>query len=930
MTGTDSSQGPRLVAERYRLTEVLGRGGMGIVWRATDERIGRTVAVKELRVPHGLPTREQAAFGERALREARTAGRVRHPGVIAVHDLIPGTAQDNTVYVVMELVEAPSLATVLEEHGALPESRVARLGLRLLEALDAAHAIGLIHRDIKPSNILVLPNDKVKLVDFGIAHAIDDTRLTSTGVAGSTGYIAPELFEGHSPTPATDLWSLGVTLHHAATGRSPFERGSTAATIRAILHDDPPPLDHHPALAPAIEGLLVREPSGRMGGPEAAVCLRAAIVSARETDSGSVRRNARPDEGAGRPAAWQNRTTSRHGPAGARGLRARASTTGQASALGRNPASGSPVRRGPADDSAAALHRREAQLNNGGSRRLGWEERPTSVRNTAPPARSPARSRAAGRASDNGNSGEGTEPYTTTPSKPVRYVASLFLIVLSGLIGWAAWRILQLLTALQELGILPVPLFVLAVPSIGLAAAFAFVTALRTAPVVWWRGFALGTEGITVFPRDVRPNAPGNVNLEIAWEHIDGIVLATRPRAEITGRSSRTAVTLHIAATVPAAVKKRVPLFGAGRFRGTSGFTWRMGDAHHSADKLDAAFRAAAPPHVGIRIPPDPDAEGLRHHGPRLIRQTVAVLALAGIVVATYAFTPHDDGPVQLATGGWASAVEFSPDGKTFASSTAHSVDLWNVATRKKITALTGNEGDISTMRFTPDGSLLAAADDDVADRTIRVWDVSGRKERRALRLGDDDTVVSLAFSPDNHTIASVVEDGTIVVWDVRSGRRTTTLHEMRSGAFPVEFSATGRYLYGVDDETRRHRWDVVSGRPVSASDDDEDAATIYRSAPKNALVLDGSGTLKHALIGHRDKITDIAWAGASSDLLATNSLDRTIRIWHTGSGEIARSLVLDRDHGVLAEAIALSPDGTVLVYTSGGKLWVWETGIEA
>ncbi|MFD8379157.1 DUF3105 domain-containing protein [Streptomyces sp. NPDC059679] len=272
---TDSQGAGRLVAGRYRLAGVLGQGGMGVVWRATDELIGRAAAVKELRTPPGLSAEERSMFGERALREARTAGRLNHPGVVAIYDLVPATPEDDAAYIVMELLEAPSLADLLEWYRALPQERVVHIAGQLLAALDAAHSIGLVHRDIKPSNVMVLPGDHVKLVDFGIAHAVDDTRLTRDGVVGSTGYMAPELFQGADPSPATDLWSLGATLFHAVEGRDPFARQTPAATLQAILNDDLPPLNCQPPLSTLITGLLTRDATDRMTSEKAGALLPA-------------------------------------------------------------------------------------------------------------------------------------------------------------------------------------------------------------------------------------------------------------------------------------------------------------------------------------------------------------------------------------------------------------------------------------------------------------------------------------------------------------------------------------------------------------------------------------------------------------------------------------------------------------------------------
>ncbi|MES4901705.1 MULTISPECIES: serine/threonine-protein kinase [unclassified Streptomyces] len=280
---TGSQEAQRLIAGRYRLAGVLGRGAMGVVWRGHDELIGRSVAVKELRVPPGLSDEERSVFAERALREARTAGRLNHPGVVAIYDLVPATPEDDAVYIVMELVEAPSLAELLQRNAALPEARVSRMAGQLLAALDAAHSIGLVHRDIKPSNIMVLPGDEVKLVDFGIAHAMDDTRLTRHGIAGSTGYMAPELFEGADPSPSADLWSLGATLFHAVEGHDPFARQTTAATLHAILHDELPPLSCRPPLLPLITGLLTRDTAARMTSEEARALLPSPTIATTTT-----------------------------------------------------------------------------------------------------------------------------------------------------------------------------------------------------------------------------------------------------------------------------------------------------------------------------------------------------------------------------------------------------------------------------------------------------------------------------------------------------------------------------------------------------------------------------------------------------------------------------------------------------------------------
>ncbi|KJK51435.1 serine/threonine protein kinase [Lentzea aerocolonigenes] len=245
----------RLVAGRYATIRELGRGGMGVVWLAEDRVIGRQVALKELRTTES----------ERVLREARTAGRLNSPNVVGIYDVI---VEDGVTYLVMELVEAPTLSEVMTRK-SLTEDEVADIGLQTLSALEAAHAAGIVHRDVKPSNIMVLPDGRVKLADFGIARAMDDPGLTATGgIMGSPGYMAPELFAGKQPSPASDLWALGATMFHAIEGRAPFQRDTTAATMHAIMYEEPVLQRTTGPLAATIMALLSQDDAQRITAPQ--------------------------------------------------------------------------------------------------------------------------------------------------------------------------------------------------------------------------------------------------------------------------------------------------------------------------------------------------------------------------------------------------------------------------------------------------------------------------------------------------------------------------------------------------------------------------------------------------------------------------------------------------------------------------------------
>ena len=257
---TYQATGARIVAGRYALLGELGRGGMGIVWRAQDQVIGRQVAIKELKFPDA--PEDASVLSERMLREVRSAGRLNDPAVVTVYDVV---TEGGATFIVMELVEAPTLADLVRERGPMPAQQVALVGERVLSALRAAHAAGIVHRDVKPANIMVAPDGRVKLTDFGIAHAADDPRLTTSGmIVGSPAFMAPERVEGRDALPESDLWSLGTTLFFAAEGIVAFERSTTAATLHAIMTEAPYLTRVQGPLAAAILGLLVAKPEARM------------------------------------------------------------------------------------------------------------------------------------------------------------------------------------------------------------------------------------------------------------------------------------------------------------------------------------------------------------------------------------------------------------------------------------------------------------------------------------------------------------------------------------------------------------------------------------------------------------------------------------------------------------------------------------------
>ncbi|ARF55704.1 serine/threonine-protein kinase [Streptomyces gilvosporeus] len=266
----------RLVAGRYRLVERVGRGGMGTVWRAEDEVLGRHVAVKKLHVPPHLQDDEIRKLYERTRREARSAARITHPNVIVVHDVVD---DEGLPCIVMEYIPSVTLSDVLKRQGALPVGEVARIGRIMAAALRAAHAAGVLHRDVKPANVLLGNDGRIVLTDFGIAVESGTPSLTRTGeLLGSIQYLAPERLRTGiaEPGPACDLWSLGATLYQAVEGRHPFQRDTPIETAYAIAAETYEPPRNAGDLAPVIDGLLVKEPARRMAADEAERLLDAA------------------------------------------------------------------------------------------------------------------------------------------------------------------------------------------------------------------------------------------------------------------------------------------------------------------------------------------------------------------------------------------------------------------------------------------------------------------------------------------------------------------------------------------------------------------------------------------------------------------------------------------------------------------------------
>ncbi|MFF5113517.1 WD40 repeat domain-containing serine/threonine protein kinase [Streptosporangium sp. NPDC000509] len=745
-----------LVAGRYRLMNVLGRGGMGTVWRARDESLERQVAIKELILPDYLDVPARETLYRRMGREARAAAQLKHPSIITVHDHV--VEADGRPWIVTEIIDGPSLDELLRTQGRLPPRRVAAIGAHILAALRVAHAAGITHRDIKPANVL-LEGERVVLTDFGIAAVEGDVTLTGAGVTlGTPAFISPEQINGHPATAASDLWSLGATLYAAVEGRRPFAGTTHGSIYVSIATRQPAPLVHAGPLAPLLEGLLRKEPALRLTGAQAAVVLAEIAAT---PDPGESSTGPDPDEGDTR--------------------------------IADRPAPGASVPSPTEPYTAAHQETRKTQEDQKALEALeALEARPdtlrfTAVSPTAPPAVSPAVSPAL--------SPSALPPATLSSTTPATSPA-LASASEAAPEATSASEVAAAESAARPPRRRLLPVVAVAGALLATAAVVAYLLWPATGPrkvtaLAQLRGHTETVNTVAFSPDGETLATGGGDGAVILWD-----ARTRRPIGEpMKG---------HTRAVDSIAFSPDGRLLASG---GNNGEGTEPGD--HTVILWDVAtHRQVGDPLTGhtnwVRsVAFSPDGK---------------ILATAGAdaTVILWDTTTWQQIRDPLSShGDWVQSAVFSPDGKILATASDDAtVILWDTTTWQQIgDPLTGHTGPVWPVAFSPDGTTLVSGG---SDKTAIVWDLATRRPV-GDPLPHPGEIHALAFGPDGDILA--VGTGPVVrLWNTRTWRPAGDPLTGHTGSvWSVAFGPDGKSLATASDDKTVILWDTSS--PVGATD---------------------------------------------------------------------------------------------------------------
>ena len=751
----------RLIGKKYRLREILGEGGLGVVWRAYDETLDRDVAIKEVRPRVGIDTEQVTVLYMRTLREARAAAKLTDPGIVVVHEVVH---EDDRPWIVMELVSGRTLEQIIAEDGRQTPQRTALLGGKILMPLRAVHRAGIVHRDIKPSNIM-FDGERTVLTDFGIAALDGSTVLTMTGaVLGTPAFMSPEQAHGRKATPASDLWSLGATLYATVEGRPPFEGESVAAVIAALLANRPLTPEHAGPLAPVIAGLMVTDPERRMSADEVAVRL-ARIASGEDTgqEAGqSMWPGASPGiwPGVGQgiwPGSSQGvgpGASQATGPSASHGIGAGASHgirpgSGQAAGPGASHGIGAGAGQVARPDPRHGLGTGASHgIGAGAGHGIGTDPshgvetdagRQLARLGPQPPTAGKDRP-------------SHWNPFGRRPEAPLHDDATVL-----GL-GRPPARVL---TALAILVVV-------------------VVAGTITAIAAWPSGHSAKRPVGSHAAKPPSSRTPGSPTSAQAFPLVR---LSTKFASTRLG----TGTNIFTLAYSPD---------GKTLAAGGSDDTILLWDTRRRVQTAQIPGHSDSVEQVAF----SPDSRQLATCSND---KTIRLWDLrTGAQIAK--FTGHTDKV-------W--SVDFSPDGKTLASGSKDgTIRVWDVASRKLLRVVRGHTDAIVILKFSPDGKTLASGS---WDDTVRLWDTTTWRQTAVLR-GHTDAVHGVVFSPDGKTLASGAEDGKVLLWNLATHAQTAVLTGDTKQVWAVAFSPDGRTLASGGTDNKIFLLDATTATKIA------------------------------------------------------------------------------------------------------------------